>query len=58
MHNRLCWQIVPLAEISRNEPNSFVDGPFGSNLKTDDYTDRGVRLIQLQNIGDGVWIDD
>jgi type I restriction enzyme, S subunit len=32
---------------------SFTGGPFGSNLKADDYTSEGIRIIQLQNIGDG-----
>ncbi len=32
---------------------SFIGGPFGSNLKSSDYTVDGVRIIQLQNIGDG-----
>lgn len=27
------------------------DGPFGSNLKTEHYTETGVRVIRLQNIG-------
>lgn len=27
------------------------DGPFGSNLKTVDYVDSGVRVIRLENIG-------
>ena len=27
------------------------DGPFGSNLKTSDYVDSGVRVIRLENIG-------
>ncbi len=29
----------------------IFDGPFGSNLKTSDYTDSGVRVIRLENIG-------
>lgn len=29
------------------------DGPFGSNLKTSHYTDTGIRVIRLQNIGIG-----
>jgi type I restriction enzyme S subunit len=29
----------------------IFDGPFGSNLKTVDYTDSGVRVIRLENIG-------
>lgn len=27
------------------------DGPFGSNLKSDDYTDEGARVVRLENIG-------
>lgn len=29
------------------------DGPFGSKLKTEHYADSGVRVIRLQNIGEG-----
>jgi type I restriction enzyme S subunit len=29
----------------------IFDGPFGSNLKTSDYTESGVRVIRLENIG-------
>lgn len=32
---------------------SFTGGPFGSNLKACDYTTEGIRIIQLQNIGNG-----
>ena len=34
------------------------DGPFGSNLKSEHYTDNGVRVIRLGNIGVGRFIDD
>ena len=34
------------------------DGPFGSNLKTSDYVDTGVRVIRLENIGYLEFIDD
>lgn len=27
------------------------DGPFGSNLKSDDYTNTGARVVRLENIG-------
>ncbi|PUE30010.1 hypothetical protein B9Z39_00280 [Limnohabitans sp. JirII-29] len=37
---------------------SFIGGPFGSNLKSSDYVETGVRIIQLQNIGDGEFFDD
>ena len=41
-----------------SEPGAITDGPFGSNLKTSHYTDAGPRVIRLQNIGDGVFIDE
>lgn len=35
-----------------------ADGPFGSNLKREHYTEeRQVRIIQLSNIGDNGWKD-
>ena len=37
---------------------SFTGGPFGSNLIASDYKASGFRIIQLQNIGDGVFNDD
>lgn len=36
----------------------FSDGPFGSNLKSSHYTETGVRIIRLQNIGVGEFVDD
>lgn len=35
----------------------FSDGPFGSNLKSSHYVDDGVRVIRLQNIGVGEYVD-
>lgn len=35
----------------------MVDGPFGSNLKTEHYTETGPRVVRLQNIGDGEFLD-
>jgi len=53
------WELVNLGDIA--DPNkqwSFAGGPFGSNLKFSDYTPDGIRIIQLQNIGDGEFKDD
>ncbi len=48
------WKDVKLGDIADPLQGwSFTGGPFGSNLKSSDYTDEGVRIIQLQNIGDG-----
>jgi type I restriction enzyme S subunit len=42
----------------KNVKWSFTGGPFGSNLMASDYKESGFRIIQLQNIGDGVFNDD
>lgn len=34
------------------------DGPFGSNLKSSDYVGFGVRVVRLENIGAGEFIED
>lgn len=48
------WETRALHEIS----TEMVDGPFGSNLKTEHYTtERQVRIIQLSNIGEAGWND-
>jgi type I restriction enzyme, S subunit len=43
------WQIVPLGRVTQ----TACDGPFGSSLKSQHYTDRGVRVVRLQNIRAG-----
>jgi type I restriction enzyme S subunit len=52
------WEVRNLQALAKNEKYSFTGGPFGSDLKFDDYTVSGVRIIQLQNIGDGNFNDD
>ena len=48
------WSLFELKQIATPlDKYSFTGGPFGSNLKSEEYTERGVRIIQLQNIGDG-----
>jgi len=48
---------VPLGELAANERNAITDGPFGSKLKTDHYTEAGPRVIRLKNIGDAEFVD-
>ena len=43
------WEALQL----RRMVISRCDGPFGSGLKSSHYTDEGVRVIRLQNIGHG-----
>jgi len=53
------WVIKPLGNIADKSIKwSFTGGPFGSNLKSCDYTEQGVQIIQLQNIGDGEFINN
>jgi len=42
----------------REVAERISDGPFGSNLKTEHYVTSGVRVIRLQNIGVGEFLDD
>ena len=52
-----CW--VRLEQLKESCDYSFADGPFGSNLKKEHYTDKHeVRIIQLGNIGDYGWRDE
>lgn len=37
------WEIGTFADLAEINKGDIVDGPFGSNLKTSDYTDSGVR---------------
>lgn len=52
--NPFKWPNTALSEIA----DIFSDGPFGSNLKSSHYTDTGIRVVRLQNIGIGKFIDD
>jgi type I restriction enzyme S subunit len=52
------WTWVTVAQLAAPERNAITDGPFGSNLKTAHYTDAGPRVIRLQNIGDGEFVDE
>jgi type I restriction enzyme S subunit len=52
------WEIKKVIDLAASEKYSYTGGPFGSNLKEDSYTESGVRVIQLQNIGDGKFLDE
>jgi len=50
------WKVVSFGDISDKKTKwNITGGPFGSDLKSEHYTDSGVRVIQLQNIGDGTF---
>ncbi len=47
------WNVKKLSLIADEHRHGFVDGPFGSDLKSNEYQADGVPLIQLNNIRDG-----
>ena len=52
------WRWSTVKELADEKPYSITDGPFGSKLKTEHYTESGPRVIRLQNIGDGEFRDE
>ena len=44
------WEILALGRVTI----SRCDGPFGSGLKSEHYSESGIRVVRLQNIG---WAD-
>ena len=53
------WEEIKFIDVADKKIKwSFIGGPFGSNLKSSDYVDQGIRIIQLQNIGDAEFLDD
>jgi type I restriction enzyme S subunit len=52
------WAWASTDQLAADEPRSITDGPFGSNLKSEHYTESGPRVIRLQNIGDGNFVDE
>jgi restriction endonuclease S subunit len=51
------WAWTRLKDLAAVQPRAMSDGPFGSNLKSSHYVDAGPRVIRLQNIGFGEFID-
>lgn len=43
------WNPTRLVDLM--QPSGLFDGPFGSQLKSEDYTSNGVQVIRLGNIG-------
>ncbi|MEP9400149.1 restriction endonuclease subunit S [Mesorhizobium sp. KR2-14] len=47
------WEVVSLADLAENSRNSFVIGPFGSNLVMSDYRDEGVPVVFVRDLRPG-----
>jgi type I restriction enzyme S subunit len=48
----------PIALEALVQSGGITDGPFGSKLKSSHYTDHGPRVIRLENVGVGEFIDE
>lgn len=44
------WMEVAFSELFLNPVDDIVDGPFGSNLKSSEYSSMGIPLARLQNV--------
>lgn len=50
------WEIKKIKHIKSKEPNAFVDGPFGSNLKSEHFIENGdVYVIESGFITSGIF---
>ncbi|MFS8652805.1 MAG: restriction endonuclease subunit S [Caldibacillus sp.] len=53
------WEVKELKDLANPyDKYSFTGGPFGSDLTSEDYTEEGVQIIQLQNIKEGYFSND
>ncbi|SFS33060.1 restriction endonuclease subunit S [Sphingobacterium wenxiniae] len=50
------WRTCELNSVLKEK--GIFDGPFGSNLKTEDYTESGVRVVRLENIEQLVFLNN
>ena len=51
------WKILKLGDLVNNPKKDLVDGPFGSNLKSQEYIESGVPVLKIQNIKSNKFID-
>ena len=51
------WSYIKISTVAKDNQYSITGGPFGSDLKNEEFTSEGVRIIQLQNIGVGTFKD-
>jgi type I restriction enzyme S subunit len=50
------WDVVTVESIAADKPYAVVDGPFGSNLKTEHYREYGIPVIQSGFVTSGVFL--
>lgn len=44
------WVVSRIARVANANKYSMVDGPFGSDMKNEEYVDEGIPIVQLTNI--------
>jgi type I restriction enzyme, S subunit len=44
------WRVFKLKHIAENKKFAIVDGPFGTQLKAEDYRSNGVPLVRISNL--------
>ena len=44
------WKWIRLADLVDNPKKDLVDGPFGSNLRSEEYIESGIPVFKIQNI--------
>ncbi|MEX2158633.1 MAG: restriction endonuclease subunit S [Dehalococcoidia bacterium] len=52
------WPIATIEELKASTPNALAMGPFGSNIKTDNFVPQGVPVIRGNNLKEGRFEDD
>ncbi|KAF5424803.1 MAG: type I restriction enzyme, S subunit [Candidatus Methanomarinus sp.] len=51
------WDVTTLLNVVGDKNDLIIAGPFGSNLKVEDYRDEGIPIIRLQNIDFGKFLN-
>jgi type I restriction enzyme S subunit len=51
------WTWAELKDLTENSKNDIVDGPFGSNLKSEEYKETGIPVFKIQNIKENRFVD-
>jgi type I restriction enzyme, S subunit len=51
------WVEIKLKELTNDPKNDIIDGPFGSNLKANEYVNKGIPVFKIQNIKANKFLD-
>ena len=51
------WALATLSNLTSNPKQDIISGPFGSNLKSEEYVSEGVPIIRLQNVDSGRFLE-